>query len=89
MKPAGRAAMAAALSVAAHGLALAVVIGTSLLGSWPSLPVEVEVTSMKMEEPRDLPLGGPAAGDRRPGTQAPPPAAERPIEAPPKGPGPR
>jgi hypothetical protein len=89
MKPAGRAAMAVALSVAAHVLALAVVIGTSLIGSWPSLPVEVEVTSMKMEEPRDLPLGGPAAGDQRQGTQAPPPAAERPIEAPPKGPGPR
>jgi len=89
MKPGGRAGMALALSVAAHALALGLVIGTSLLGSWPSMPVEVDVTSMKMEEPRDLPLGGPAGGDRRPGTPAPPPAADRPVEAPAKGPGPR
>jgi len=89
MKAVGRAGMAVAVSIAAHGVALAVVIGTSLIGSWPSLPVEVEVTSIKLEEPRDLPLGGPAAGDRRPGTQAPPPAAERPIEAPPKDAGPK
>jgi len=89
MKAAGRAGMAVTLSVAAHGLALAVVIGTSLIGTWPSVPVEVEITSMKMEEPRDLPLGGPAAGDRRPGTEAPPPAAEPPIEAPPKDTGPK
>ena len=89
MRSAGRAGMAVALSVAAHGLALALVIGTSLIGSWPTLPVEVDVTSMKMEEPHDLPLGAPAGGDRRPGTQAPPPAAERPVEAPPKDSGPR
>ena len=80
MKATGRAGMALGLSIAAHALALALVIGTSLLGSWPTLPVEVEVTSMKMEEPRDLPLGGPAAGDRRPGTAAPPPAVEAPAK---------
>jgi len=84
-----RAGLALALSLGAHGLALAIVVGTSLIGAWPTLPVEIEVTSMKMEEPRDLPLGSAAGGDRRPGTAAPPPAAEPPVMAPAKDQGPK
>ena len=84
-----RAGLALALSLGVHGLALAIIVGTSLIGAWPTLPVEIEVTSMKMEEPRDLPLGSTAGGERRAGTAAPPPAAEPPVVAPAKDAGPK
>ena len=87
MRKSRRAGLALALSLGAHGLALAIIVGTSLIGAWPTLPVEIEVTSMKMEEPRDLPLGSAAGGERRSGTA--PPAAEPPVMAPAKDAGPK
>jgi hypothetical protein len=72
MKKGRRAGLAIALSVAFHGVALAIVVGTSLIGAWPTAPVEIEINGMKLE---DLPLGQAAAGDRRPrATEAPAPA---------------
>jgi hypothetical protein len=88
MKAARRVGLAIGLSVGAHAVALALIVGTSLIGSWPSVPVEVDITSMKVEEPKDLPLGGPAAGDRRRGSEAPPPASPPPVVAP-QGEGPK
>ena len=85
MKAARRAGLAVALSVGAHGVALALLVGASLVGSWPTAPVEIDVTSMKMEEVHDLPLGGPAAGS---GAAASPPDAP-PVVSPAKGAGPR
>ena len=87
MRATRRVSVAFALSVAAHGAVAVAVVGSSLLGAWPRAPIEVELTTMKMEEPQDLPLGAPPPGENRP--KPSPPAAEA-IEAPaPKKPKPK
>jgi hypothetical protein len=57
-----RLALAVALSMGAHVLVVGVLVGSSLIGAWPSVPIDVEIAGMQMEEPTDLPLGAPAAG---------------------------
>jgi len=82
MKTRRRVSVAFALSVAAHGIVAAAVVGSSLLGAWPRAPIEVELTTMKMEDPQDLPLGARPPGENRPhATDTPPPAAEAVIPA--------
>ncbi|HEY8927182.1 MAG TPA: hypothetical protein VIU64_22520, partial [Polyangia bacterium] len=70
MKNRPRLSLAVALSVGAHAALLAVALGSSLIGTWPAAPVEIEIAGTKAEDVTDLPLGGPAA--------APPPAAPPP-----------
>ncbi|HEX2656631.1 MAG TPA: hypothetical protein VHU40_00095 [Polyangia bacterium] len=83
MKASRRVSVAFALSVAAHGALAAAVVGSSLLGAWPRAPIEVELTTMKLEDLQDLPLGGPPPGENRPkATDAPPPAAAEAVAAP-------
>jgi len=66
-----RLSLAVALSVGAHAAALAVALGSSLIGAWPTAPVEIEITGTKAEDVSDLPLGSAAA----PPPPAPPPPA--------------
>jgi len=77
MRARRRVSVAFALSVAAHGAVAAAVIGSSLLSAWPRTPIEVELTTMKLEDPQDLPLGArPAGENQEKGTGTPPPVAE-------------
>ena len=71
MKNRPRLSLAVALSVGAHAAALAVALGSSLIGAWPAAPVEIEITGTKAEDVTDLPLGSAAA----PPPPAPPPPA--------------
>src|SRR5580698_3470965 len=57
---------ALALSVLAHVALVAVVLGLGLGGGWGGR-VDVEITGMRLDEIKDLPLGGPAGGGDRPG----------------------
>ena len=83
MRARRRVSVAFALSVAAHGAVAAAVIGSSLLSAWPRAPIEVELTTMKLEDPQDLPLGArPPGENQEKETGAPPPVAEA-IPAPP------
>jgi hypothetical protein len=82
-----RTGLAIGLSVAFHGLALAVVVGTSLIGAWPTAPIEVEINGMRMVDLRDLPLGRAPAGDKRTQPTGAPPPAQAAIVAPEKGAG--
>ena len=57
---------ALALSVLAHVALVAAVLGLGLGGGWGGR-VDVEITGMRLDEIKDLPLGGPAGGGDRPG----------------------
>jgi hypothetical protein len=57
---------ALALSVLAHVALVAVVLGLGLGGGLGGR-VDVEITGMRLDEIKDLPLGGPAGGGDRPG----------------------
>jgi hypothetical protein len=99
-----RLALAVALSVGAHVLVVAILAGSSLMGAWPSVPIDVEIAGMQMEEPTDLPLGAPTAGAEQaaappgpapaeevvaPRAETGPPPAKKPKPLPrPPGPGP-
>src|SRR5665213_295935 len=56
---------ALALSVLAHVALVAVVLG--LFGRGLGGPVDVEITGLRLDEIKDLPLGGPAGADERKG----------------------
>ena len=77
--------LALGLSVLVH-LAL-VVLGLGLGARRWSGPVDIEITGMRLEELKDLPLGGPAAGHgpghapRRAHHRAPPPPTEGTLAA--------
>lgn len=87
MRDRRRLTLAVALSVAAHVLVVGVVVSSSLIGAWPSVPVDVEIAGMQMEEPTDLPLGAPPSGATH--AAAPPgPVAADEVAAPPAETGP-
>jgi len=75
MKNRPRLSLAVALSVGAHAALLAAALGSSLIGAWPTAPVEIEIAGMKAEDVTDLPLGVAAP------VAAPPPAAPPPPTA--------
>lgn len=62
MRERRRLGLAVGLSVAAHVLLVGLGLGSSLIGAWPSTPIDVEITGMQMDEPTDLPLGAPPVG---------------------------
>ena len=74
--------LAVGLSVAFHGLALAIVVGTSLIGRLPRAPVDIELKGMRMDELADLPLGQRASGDARSHAHETPPPAEQVVTTP-------
>jgi hypothetical protein len=65
-----------AISLATHGALVVACAGTFLWGGLPSLPVEIEVSPVHLDELRELPLGLPPLPMTGDPPGAPPPAAD-------------
>ena len=65
-KAARRFFTAVGVSLGVHAGAVLLWMGSSLWNAWPTGPIDVELTGMRLEDLKDLPLGAPAAGDGRP-----------------------
>jgi hypothetical protein len=76
--PKPRTLLALGVSVALHVLAGVVVLGSSLWRAWPAVPIDVEITAMRLEDLKDLPLG-PPAGDPEPSASIVVPPRQAPI----------
>lgn len=73
--------LAIAASLGLHAALAAGIVGSSLWNAWRT-PVDVEITGMSLEALNDLPLGAPAAGERREeAVVAPAPRSPRPRRA--------
>ena len=59
-----RVSLAILTSLGLHLLVAASIVGSSLSGAWPQIPVDVEINDMSLEDLQDLPLGSPASGDK-------------------------
>jgi len=67
--------IAVSVSLGAHVALVLAWMGSSLWGAWPTMPIDVDLVGMRLEDLQELPLGAPAAGDgRSAGSPLPPPA---------------
>jgi hypothetical protein len=74
-----RVPLAVLVSVGLHGFAGALIVGSSLWSAWPSAPIDVEITGMRLEDLQDIPLGTPTAGTGKTDDAVAPPPPRAPA----------